>query len=98
MRFEAAHFHFLSDISVAVAFVVAWATYLLRTTHTWGVDCTNDSVAMGTVSGSIRLWRLKSSVGTDLGGGPSKLLVLVSTGLGSDSVKDGGFWQKAIQN
>ena len=55
MKFDAERFHFLSDIFVAVAFVVALAPYLLRMTHTWGVDCTNDSVAMGTVRGSIRL-------------------------------------------
>lgn len=46
---------------------------------------------MGTVRGSIRLCRLKSSVGTDLRGGPSKLADLTNVGLGSDKVKDGGF-------
>lgn len=57
---------------------------------TWGVAWSNGSVVMGTESGSIRLWRLNSSVGANLRRGPSSLVDLAKVGLGSDNVKEGG--------
>ena len=52
--------------------------------------CNRGSV-VGTVRGSIRLCRLRSSAGTARRRGRSKLDDLVKTGLGSETVNDGGF-------
>ena len=58
---------------------------------TWGVVWSNGSIVTGILSGSIRLWRLKSSAGVDLRLGTSSLVDLTKVGLGSDNVKEGGF-------